>query len=208
MTEEPGIQRLAEAIERHRFGTTATPSNTRRAELRRRETVLAGYHQARLLVLFDAIAGRNGSVRGLTKIAKLDFLLRYPSFLEQLLLAIHKDDLAERVKPTDDERKAVESRMVRYKYGPWDDRYYSIIGGLVGRGLAEYVDSTEVLTIRLTAGGRAVASSLITDPAWVPVAERAAIIKEAFGRMTGNGIKELIYAHLPGVVDRPHRMEI
>ena len=29
--------------------------------------------------------------------------------------------------------------MIRYKYGPWDDRYYAVIGALVSRGLLRYV---------------------------------------------------------------------
>jgi len=46
-------------------------------------------HLARLLLLLDTFAqdARNPSIEGLTKLAKLDFLLRYPVMLERALLA-------------------------------------------------------------------------------------------------------------------------
>jgi hypothetical protein len=40
------------------------------------------YHQARILLLVDAVTaahGHQGKADGLTKLAKLDFLLRYPA---------------------------------------------------------------------------------------------------------------------------------
>ncbi len=41
-------------------------------------------HLGRILVLLRAFSGRSGNypVEGLTKLAKLDFLLRYPTYLE------------------------------------------------------------------------------------------------------------------------------
>ena len=46
------------------------------------------YHQARVLILIDAVAGTPGHANkldGLTKLAKLDFLLRYPALAPQVL---------------------------------------------------------------------------------------------------------------------------
>lgn len=44
-------------------------------------------HMARLLILLQAFAGKKGSkaINGLTKLVKLDFLLRYPLYLEYAL---------------------------------------------------------------------------------------------------------------------------
>ena len=46
-------------------------------------------HLGRLLVLIDTFGGRSGDkqIEGLTKLAKLDFLLRYPDYLERALIA-------------------------------------------------------------------------------------------------------------------------
>ena len=67
----------------------------------------ANYHQARILLLIDAFAGRTGSMDGLTKLAKLDFLLRYPAFLERLADSVEGLDLGEESRPTAQEREAV-----------------------------------------------------------------------------------------------------
>jgi hypothetical protein len=168
----------------------------------------AEYHQARILLLVDALAGRNGSMDGLTKLAKLDFLLRYPAFLERLADSVDGLDLDEETRPTVEEQQAVESRMLRYKYGPWDDRYYGTVGALVGRGLLEYVPARGRLALRPTEGGRALARIIAADPAWHRTAVRCAVLHRAFARLSGNQIKKLIYTHLPDVVDRPYRTEI
>ncbi len=168
----------------------------------------AEYHQARVLLLVDALAGRSGSVDGLTKLAKLDFLLRYPAFLERLADSVDGLELNDETRPTAQEREAVESRMLRYKYGPWDDRYYGTIGALVGRGLLEYVPARGRVALRPTEGGRALARTLAADSAWRRTAARCAVLHRAFARMSGNRIKDLIYTRLPDVVDRPHRTEI
>jgi hypothetical protein len=162
------------------------------------------YHQARVLLLINAMSGRTGSLDGLTKLAKLDFLLRYPTFLERLLPGRMIGDAA----PTSEERDTVESRMIRYKYGPWDDRYYGIIGALVSRGLIDYAQSRGRVALRPTAAGRELSQSLARDHHWAMTADRCALLHEQYGRLTGNALKNLIYQSLPEVVDRPQRAEI
>ena len=180
----------------------------RRADRLTRERRDADYHQARILLLVDALTGHNGSLDGLTKLAKLDFLLRYPVFLERLADNVEGLELDDETRPTTQEREAVEARMLRYKYGPWDDRYYGTVGALVGRGLLEYVPARGRVALRPTEGGRALARTLATDPAWRRTAARCAVLSRAFSRVSGNRIKDLIYKHLPDVIDRPHRTEI
>jgi hypothetical protein len=183
------------------------PSGADRA---RQEAGEAVYHQGRVLLLIDAMAGKNGVLDGLTKLAKLDFLLRYPVFLKQLADSgkIRNLVLDDSTAPTEDEERAVESRMIRYKYGPWDDRYYGIIGALIGRGLIEYAPGRGRVALRTTQGGHAIAMVLAADPAWKRTASRCVLLRAAFARMSGNALKELIYRGLPDVVDRPHRMEV
>jgi len=46
------------------------------------------YHQARVLLLVAGVSrtkGNNGKLDGLTKLAKLDFLLRYPALAPEVL---------------------------------------------------------------------------------------------------------------------------
>ena len=75
-------------------------------------------HQARLLVLLLAFAGESGvgKIEGLTKLAKLDFLLRYPVFLERAVKKRNASTHLVQLQPH--EEMSVESKMVRYRFGP------------------------------------------------------------------------------------------
>ena len=89
-------------------------------------------HAARLLLLIQNCGTKTRAtglhrVDGLTKLAKLDFLVRYPEFFEKLSKHLGQPATA----PSHD----VESSMVRFHYGPWDERYYHILGFLESRNL-------------------------------------------------------------------------
>src|SRR5262245_53141216 len=93
------------------------------------------YHQMRILLLVARVAATPGHQRkldGLTKLAKLDFLVRYPALASRVLSELDPQDyrlhLSQSPEP---DPTTVEAPMIRYKYGPWDDRYYPVIGALV-----------------------------------------------------------------------------
>jgi hypothetical protein len=171
------------------------------------------YHQARVLLLVTATAAEPGHARkldGLTKLAKLDFLLRYPALASQVLdslnaldprLHLNEDDVRE---PT-----SVEAPMTRYKYGPWDDRYYAIIGALVGRGLLRYARGRQgSVALAPTVAGRALSEEMAATPEWSETADRSQAIAQASSGLTGNALKDLIYQRLADLMDRPHRQVI
>ena len=100
----------------------------------------------------------------------------------------------------------VEDPMTRYKYGPWDDRYYPVIGALVSRGLLRYAKGRRgSVALVATPEGTGVARTLADDPSWSVVADRCATIAEASSGLTGNALKALIYQRLAELMDRPHR---
>lgn len=166
------------------------------------------YHAARILLLILAFShSKRKGIDGLTKLAKLDFLLRYPVMLEKLSSMEANEVPPEHLRATDDERLAVESRMIRYKYGPWDDRYYPILGILLGMGLVKSTAGKGRLRMTVTKSGKQIASQLAALPTWRLTAERCEFISANFDT-TGNRLKDLIYENLPDVVDRPHRTYI
>lgn len=168
------------------------------------------YHQARILLLVNAVAstaGHAGKLDGLTKLAKLDFLLRYPGLASIVLEDLESSDprlhLSEEdlTTPTD-----VEAPMVRYKYGPWDDRYYPVIGALVARGLVRYARGRRgSVALAPTPLGRRLAATLVESPQWHDVGDRAVAVAEASTGLTGNALKLRIYERLPELMDRPQR---
>ena len=85
------------------------------------------FHAGRLLLLLSTCGGSTGTINGLTKMAKLDFFVRYPDFFS----AAVAEGLRRKATRTD----AVEAAMVRHHYGPWDKRYYHILAYLESRQL-------------------------------------------------------------------------
>lgn len=184
------------------FEMAVARMRTQRRQAEQREV---HYHEARILLLIARFTTPKNGLAGLTKLAKLDFLLRYPAMLERLL-PTGEASWPEGTAPTPPERLAVESRMTRYKYGPWDQRYYSILGSLTARGLITYGDSARA-EFRVTAQGAAAAASLAATPEWAVVDNRIRLLKQNFNK-SGSALKNLIYDRLPDAVDRPWRTEI
>lgn len=182
-----------------------TAASRMRAQRRQAEQRESHYHEARILLLINQFTTDKSGLAGLTKLAKLDFLLRYPAMLERLLPE-GQTSWPQGSEPTQEERLAVESRMTRYKYGPWDQRYYSILGSLVARGLITYGDSSRA-EFRATPQGTTAAASLVETPQWAVVSTRIKLLKRHFNK-TGSALKKLIYEQLPDAVDRPWRTEI
>lgn len=167
------------------------------------------YHQIRVLLLVTAVAAEPEHSRkldGLTKLAKLDFFVRYPALASVVLDELGAD---RRLHLSDEDvlnPTVVQDPMTRYKYGPWDDRYYPVIGALVSRGLLKYGTGRKgSVSLIPTAPGKALAADLSKDPVWSDVADRCAAVAEASRGMSGNALKERIYERLATLMDRPHR---
>ncbi len=142
------------------------------------------FHAARLLMLFK-ICGTGGRIDGLTKMAKLDFFVRYPRFFDELC-----ESLGETVGS---HVASVESSMVRFHYGPWDKRYYQILGYLESRNLIKINKITKQYCFTLTDSGQSVAKKLESDPAFAGLGEQMKRVKKVLGGKAGTTIKNLIY---------------
>ena len=153
-------------------------------------------HEARLLVLLGAFAGADGTaeVEGLTKLAKLDFLLRYPVLLERALVARSRSTAAVQVQPY--ERESVESRMVRYRFGPWDHRYRRFLNLLVAKGLAQVHVDGRTVSIGLTTRGRDVSTQLSASEVFLDAARRAAALKSHMD-LSATNLMKFVYQTFP-----------
>jgi hypothetical protein len=164
-------------------------------------------HLARLLLLLRAFAGQKGNktINGLTKMVKLDFLLRYPVYLERALQA--RGSSPTRAEVLDHERKSVESAMIRYHYGPWDPRYRRFINLLVGKGLAQVSFQGRTIRVGLTSSGLEKASILSRDDSFEDIVSRAHLLKTHFdiGAMR---LKNFIYETFPEIVSLKLGQEI
>ena len=158
-----------------------------------------GLHLARVLLLMAAYSGKKSDkpLEGFTKLAKLDFLLRYPNCLERALQAEHHS--VEPAHIQDFERTTIESKMIRFRYGPWDHRYRRWVGLLVARGLAEVSVKGRTVLLRLTSKGQDISAALADSEALGELAERANLVVRSFGRKRGTQLKNFIYEVFPEI---------
>ena len=157
-------------------------------------------HLARLLILLQEAGGKtNKPVDGIMKLAKLDFLLRYPNCLERALQAAGKNPSAANVQQH--ERNTVETKMMRFRYGPWDGRYRRWIGLLLARDLAVTYMSGRTVCVALTDKGRAVAAELSLLDDFSDLKLRSNLIVKAVGSKSGTGLKDFIYETFPEILD-------
>lgn len=159
------------------------------------------FHAARLLLLLYYSRGKTKKIEGRTKLAKMDFLVRYPTYLAE----------AARIKKVQTNIKTTarpESRMIRYKYGPWDTRYYDIFAYIVAKEFIEIEPSKSKGDVfRLTEKGEFAAKEL-EGAEFEEIKERCVLAHKLFGELSGSTIKDFIYRYFTDVVDRPIGAEI
>jgi len=156
---------------------------------------LTEFHAARLLLLLGE-CGVNGRIEGLTKLAKLDFFVRYPSFFEQASQHLGKNDTSE--------THSVESPMVRFHYGPWDQRYYHVLSFLEARRLISIDREGNTFRFSLTKEGTDARKALASLPEFGPLVDQMKQVKHRFGKWSGNRLKDLIYrVFAEEVAERP-----
>lgn len=164
------------------------------------------YHAGRILLLIRRCGSPKKpvpAIKGRTRLAKLDFFLRYPKYLERagqvLGQSLSLDDLG---LADTGESATIESRMIRYRFGPWDEVYYPTLAYLIGKGLVRVDASTRTESFTLTNAGMAVADDLVADSSFSDLRGRADTIYRLFHKYTGTKLKEFIYVHFPEVVEQ------
>ncbi|MCC5478764.1 hypothetical protein [Streptomyces barringtoniae] len=155
---------------------------------------------ARLLLLIDTFSRQKSTtanLEGRTKLAKLDFFLRYP---ERLTVALQSKGVSpEVIAVVTEEEVPIDERMVRYRYGPWDPSYYSLLGSLIGRGLVEVVKvNSRGLGYRSTTKGASFVERLLEDDSWAEYQARATLLRRHFD-ISGENLKKLVYSLFPDI---------
>jgi hypothetical protein len=159
------------------------------------------FNEARLLLLLNAAAeGQPRPVEGIMKLAKMDFLLRYPGVLAKALNAVGGQAAIEAATsiPASD-KDTIEARMIRFRYGPWDWRYRRWLRILQAKQLAIIYKQGATTNIELTPKGRAVAQNLAETAAFKTLNDRAKAVHLAVGQMQATKVAEFIYKIVPEI---------
>lgn len=153
--------------------------------------------EGRVLILIDAFSGTTAnpkSLEGRLKLAKLDFLARYPKYLTRVLRQRRAPERA--IASIAAEDNPLADRMIRYRYGPWDPASFAVLGSLIGRGLVQPVPFAHGIAYRTTPAGREVVTGLAGDEVWEPVQRRAKVMKQHLD-LSGSTLKNLVYDSIP-----------
>lgn len=142
------------------------------------------FHAARLVLLFW-LCGKDGKIEGLTKMAKLDFFVRYPQFFVKACSALKKS--------TKFSYNTVESSMIRYHYGPWDQRYYHVLAYLEARGILKVSKEGKAYNFILTDLGKSLAMQLSGEPSFQQIVFLMQQVQLILGGKTGTQLKKLVY---------------
>lgn len=158
------------------------------------------FHIARLILLLNAASKQTDKpMKGIMKLAKMDFLLRYPNCLCRALKAAGREAAAHKIPQ--DELNTIEARMIRFRYGPWDRRYRRWLGLLVSKGLAYTYLEGRTVNVKLTPKGKNVAAQLSALEEFRSIADRSKIVVTVFDIYSATRLKDFIYEVFPEIID-------
>lgn len=167
-------------------------------------------HVTRLILLIN-FAGRpvvSPAIIGRTKLANLDFFVRYPLFLEKAVNILGSEAFIAEFQELVFSSQSIDSHMIRYKYGPWDNRYYNILAYMVGKQLLVIKPKSNADVYSLTNQGIKLLEQLVTRHEFSNTIKRCQIVGQLFETKSGTEIKDFIYRHFPEVVHTPHNQLI
>jgi hypothetical protein len=165
------------------------------------------FNEARLLLLLKAAAGKSEQAKpldGIMKLAKMDFLLRYPNILVRALTVVGKSKksaLVDAAAIPEEDRDTIEARMIRFRFGPWDPRYRRWLSILAAKKLVAVYREGRTVKIQLSDKGMALAGNLAEAEAFKSLAERARIVNSAVGDMPSSKITAFVYKIAPEIIN-------
>lgn len=155
---------------------------------------LIEFHASRILLLLrhcgkhDRIT-KEYKIEGLTKIAKLDFFIRYPNYFYKVIDVL-RIDIADKTQLT---KTSSESKMIRFHYGPWDERYYQLLPFLEARQLIRINKVGNSYIFYLTKAGNSVADDLSQTDEFRDLVNAIVAVSNVFKNKSGSYLKDLIY---------------
>lgn len=160
-------------------------------------------HMARLILLISAASKWKGTkkIEGITKLAKMDFLLRYPNCLNVALTLKGKSPQSLGIVFSRHESNTIESKMIRFRYGPWDGRYRRWISLLKAKGLVVVYTKGRTVILEATEEGERLAVQISESPTHHELSIRSVAVVKTFGRMSATVLMKFIYESFPELND-------
>ena len=163
------------------------------------------FHAGRIVVLIGICGVKNRasgeiSLKGLTKFAKLDFFIRYPHHFRTASLHLGFE--------VDSNYTVTESKMIRFHYGPWDDRYNQVLPYLMSRGLLRMTKEGKGYILTLPEKGVELFKNLSKLDEFSIIIQKTKAVKKVMGSKTGSFLKNMIYELFVDEVSNKNLKEI
>jgi|GEM_PF-6511853 len=163
---------------------------------------------ARILLLLKYCSDEaNGDaiITGLTRLAKLDFFLRYPKHLMTAIEAVVdtpelREQFIRRI-PVEEATLMFNKLMTRHHFGPWDHNYYNVFAYLTSKGLISVSKSESTYVFRLEQAGYRAVSMLEQNRNFDGYVRLAQTLGEVFGDYLGSQLKQFIYDHFAAIAN-------
>jgi hypothetical protein len=167
-------------------------------------------HVLRLLILIGASSNRKSTrvIAGIAKLAKLDFLLRYPNCLKTAIKYEGKEKILDELEFCDFEGHSFESKMIRFRYGPWDVRYRRWLGILKSKNLIDVYLTGKTVNVVITDLGKEIYEDLILSNENIELNKRSEAISKVFGGFTGKKLMDFMYLVFPEISSMKQGQEI
>ncbi|WP_157596276.1 hypothetical protein [Plesiocystis pacifica] len=151
--------------------------------------------RARILMIISAFSEQPGEIVGWAKLFRLDFLVRYPDTLINIL---EKRKVSQRRLSQLDISGDIESRMIMYRWGPWDPLHYGYAAHLYSRGMIEANREKRGMIFRATPAGSALAGDLASHDDWEVLYQRALLARD-YLNLSARKLTELIVDSKPSI---------
>lgn len=153
---------------------------------------------ARLMILINDLCGvqHNKKVEGVNKLAKLDFLLKSPSYLKKGLTKLNTHVTID-IKSF--EINSIESKMNLYRYIPWDENYRKLLNIIIAKGLVNISFEKDDYFIQISQLGITIVEELQKDRYFKEFSNRSKIISTHFGSYSEGYLNNFFGLNFPEI---------
>lgn len=168
----------------------------------------------RMLILIYTFAGKNGTgkIEGISKLAILDFLLRYPVALDKMLenqeLKGNKTINHKRFQLQSYEVNSIDAKMMKFNFAPWDFKYRRIVSILKAKDLIQVNLDGKKTVLRIKSNGIDTAKKIQDLKDYEYLVVRCKIIKSVFGSWSQKKLIDMIYIIFPEILRFKAEMDV
>lgn len=162
--------------------------------------------KARVLFLISAFSAKPDAegIVGWAKLFRLDFLVRYP---DVMISVLKNRKISQRRLSAVDISGDIESRMIMYRWGPWDPMHYQYTASLYAGGLIDATREHRGMVFNATSLGNEITQSLARHDDWYVLNHRAQLARDYLD-LSARRLTELIIEANPNVAQVKMREEI